>query len=206
MTLAHPPPRCHHAQVPGSAEYTAAMGAFVEAAKSGMSGLFEIAFSADSGVSAQPPAFLAALARRDAHVHQAVRGAEELEPEAGSGVKAQSKANMLLCQSWQRHNNAMLACRRNPTLLWRDGGAEPSPPPGPLGPRRGVPGLAATQSANYRRQPPPAPKCVAAATAPLRANRARVRSVAVGTGGPNKHPPWQVAAQQQRCRSRCAAG
>ena len=117
MTLA---PSCHHAQVSGSAEYTAEMGAFVEAAKSAMGDLFEIAFAADSGVSAQPPAFLTALARRDAHVHQAVRGAEQLEPAAGSGVKAQSEANMLLCQSWQRHNNGSLACYRTPTLLARD--------------------------------------------------------------------------------------
>ena len=84
----------------------------MEEAKAGLGDLYPIAFGTDEGVGTQGPAFLAALRERNEHVTEAVPGAVELEPEEGLGVQAPSDANVLLNQSWQRHNNAQLACSR----------------------------------------------------------------------------------------------
>ena len=107
-------------QVYGSDEYKAAVGEFIEEVQAGLGDLYPIAVGADEGVGPQGPAYLAALRERNEHVSEAVPEAVELEPAEGSGVQTLSDANVLLCQSWQRHNNAQLACSRNPTLMQRD--------------------------------------------------------------------------------------
>lgn len=106
-------------QVPGSAEYTAALVEFIETAQKALGPLFTLCFGADNGVCPQPLAFLSALSTRDEHVLRVVQGSRQLEPVAGSGVKVTSDVNVLLDQSWQRHGNALLACYLNPAFLKR---------------------------------------------------------------------------------------